>query len=267
MGMKLSIFIVAFLFAAVGGAWFLSSKTGNVEANVEQNGEKNIAATSGRAKPVLVELFTSEGCSSCPPADRLLTAMSKEKFAGAETITLAYHVDYWDRLGWKDRFSSAEYSQRQEAYASKFGLSSIYTPQIVVDGAAEFVGGNRAKATEVIAKAPSNPAGFVDLALKNGILTINIRDLPDHGGSTVYLAIAESSLKTKVGAGENSGSTLEHTSVVRKLIPIGTIKNGEQRFAAERDVPTDKEWNTANLKYVVFTQENTGLKVIAVGAV
>ncbi len=135
--------------------------------------------------PVLVELFTSEGCSSCPPADRVLAQLEKERTtADAEIITLALHVDYWNYLGWKDEFSSSVYSQRQNGYAEKFNLDSIYTPQMVVDGQNQFVGSNLGTAQKAISEAAKSQKANIEISsvadLKNPKLKVNISDLPAH---------------------------------------------------------------------------------------
>src|SRR5215218_8363456 len=118
--------------------------------NVLESGQEPDAAR----QPVLVELFTSEGCSSCPPADKNLTFLENQQpVRQAEIITLAFHVDYWDRLGWKDRFSSPLFSRRQEIYSEALKLDSSYTPQMIVDGETEFVGSDSGKAAKEIAKA------------------------------------------------------------------------------------------------------------------
>src|SRR5579859_2173237 len=118
------------------------------------------AAPTPARKTVVVELFTSEGCSSCPPADALLIKFREQRRDdGVEIIPLGFHVDYWNRLGWQDRFSSASYSQRQEDYANRMKLDGPYTPQMVVDGDTEFVGNNTANATNAIAHAAGRAPG------------------------------------------------------------------------------------------------------------
>ena len=114
---------------------------------------------AGAPVPILVELFTSEGCSSCPPADTLLTRLAAEKIVGgAQVVALAFHVDYWDRLGWKDRFSSAAFTERQHRYAAAWQTDRIYTPQAVVDGRVEFVGTDATRALDALTTSAARPA-------------------------------------------------------------------------------------------------------------
>ncbi len=128
--------------------------------------EKNNAPK--KKPPVLVELFTSEGCSSCPPADRVLIRLEKEQpNKEAEIITLALHVDYWDRLGWKDEFSSPLFSQRQTVYAQRLNLDSTYTPQMIVDGRIQFVGSNLGEAGKAITEAAKSPKANIEAAFNN----------------------------------------------------------------------------------------------------
>jgi hypothetical protein len=224
--------------------------------------------TVKKGSPVLVELFTSEGCSSCPSADKVLAALPRDNGVGdARVITLGFHVDYWDYLGWKDRFSSAAFSRRQEAYARQFRLDSTYTPQMVVDGAGQFVGSNRGYAIDIISKAAIAAKPTVDLSLTGDKLNIKFGDLPAHTGASVYMAVAENNLSTRPGRGENSGSLLEHAAVVRHFGEAGKIAAGQKTFSSDTIVPTDKDWKAGNLKYVVFVQEDATLKVLAVNEI
>jgi hypothetical protein len=216
--------------------------------------------------PVLVELFTSEGCSSCPPADGALTFLERQQpVAKADIITLAFHVDYWDRLGWKDRFSSPLFSQRQEEYATALKLESSYTPQMIVDGRAEFVGSNSGQASSEILKATENAKARVEIVSDAGHVKVAIGDVPAHADSTVFAAIAEDGISSRVERGENSGKTLEHVSVVHELKTLGSIRAGDLKFDGALDVPANKDWKPENLKVVVFVQENESRKVIGVG--
>lgn len=215
-------------------------------------------------RPVLVELFTSEGCSSCPPADRQLAFMQEHQTSlGAKVITLAYHVDYWDRLGWKDRFSSADFSERQNAYISAKGLESSYTPQIIVDGGEQFVGSNGRKADQAVAEAARNTKGAIGLSLGDGYLKVAISDLPEHQAAVIMLAVAEDKLETDVRAGENNGIRLSHTGVVRSLTTIGKLGAEDNELDRSIPVPANEAWNIKNLRYVVFVQEGKSKKIIA----
>ncbi len=217
-------------------------------------------------QPVLVELFTSEGCSSCPPADRQLNFLeTQQPVAGAEVITLAFHVDYWDRLGWKDAYSSAEFSERQNQYVQRMNLDSSYTPQMVVDGQTEFVGSNGGQATDAIAKAAVQPKAVIDIKLTESSADIEIGGLSKHESATIYLAAAEDGIVTDVKNGENGGKKLPHISVVRKLDVVGKLASSEASFKASATLPTGSGWKEENIKYIVFAQEDVSGRVIAIG--
>lgn len=218
--------------------------------------------------PVVVELFTSEGCSSCPPADRLLAKLlEKQPIENVEIIGLEQHVDYWDRLGWRDPFSLSQFTKRQSKYGGVFRLRSIYTPQMVVDGKHQFVGSERGDALDAIAAAARQPKAKVDIALslsapqeQDRWLTVKtqVRDLPDAVHSkqlAVILAIIEDGLESKVSRGENRGKVLSHQGVTRHFATIGTIDADQSPgFSGESEVSLDPSWDLSNLKVVVFVQ-------------
>lgn len=226
------------------------------------------APAAGDRVPVLVELFTSEGCSSCPPADRTLAFLeTQQPVSGAEIITVAFHVDYWDRLGWKDRFSSPLFTQRQVNYTQVFKLDSAYTPQMVVDGRAEFVGSDSGKASNAISKAAEQPKAAIEISRDTSGLRVKIANAPKHGDATVYAAIAEDGISTRVERGENSGKTLEHVSVVRDLTAIGVLPAGDESFEGALELKVPDNSKNENLKVVVFVQENVSRKIVGVGRI
>jgi hypothetical protein len=175
------------------------------------------AAAPDRA-PILVELFTSEGCSSCPPADRMLEALDPS------VIVLSEHVDYWDQLGWRDPFSSHAHTLRQQAYARRFAKEGPYTPQMVVDGMVEFNGSDGRRATEEIARAVKRERVPVNLSLNGSQLRIETG--PVTRSTDVLLAIAEDHQASQVTAGENKGRQLRHVAVVRSMKKVGSVKRG-----------------------------------------
>jgi len=228
-------------------------------------------AALGTAAPVLVELFTSEGCSSCPPADELLARLEQtQPVAGAEIIALSEHVDYWNRLGWADPYSSAEFSERQNSYARAFDTDDIYTPQMIVDGRVQFVGSNRDRARQAITDASRSAKARVQISLRGATvdsanLAISISDLQSAwtgDSAEVLLAITESGLRSSVSRGENAGRSLHHTAVVRALSSLGNIDSQSKSFSAEPVVRIEEKWKRENLKAVVFVQERASRRVL-----
>lgn len=233
-------------------------------APTKENQSKKSAETKSKT-PVLVELFTSEGCSSCPPADRVLSQLEKEQSnREAEIITLALHVDYWNYLGWKDEFSSAAFSQRQNGYAEQFKLDSIYTPQMVVDGQTQFVGSNLATAQKTISDAAKMNKAAIEISKANDKLKVIISDAPTHDDCYVWLAIAEDDLKTNVRRGENGGKTLDHVSVVREMKLLGNLASADKTFESETALQFNSVWKKENLKFIVFVQGKDSKKIFGV---
>lgn len=229
-------------------------------------------SSEGGRVPVLVELFTSEGCSSCPPADALLMQLDQaQPIAGAEVIALSEHVDYWNYLGWADPYSSSLFSHRQEEYSSNFGGDKVYTPQMIVDGQREFVGSRVKEAKETIARAATVPKASVTLSpaqqqADEVTVKINIGNLASDKAE-VLLAITENNLSSSVSRGENSGRKLQHTAVVRRLSAVGSIDAGQKNFATTQSVKLDKGWKRENLKLVAFVQERASHRVLGATSV
>ncbi len=212
--------------------------------------------------PVVVELFTSEGCSSCPPADALLARMDKEQpVSNAEIIVLEEHVDYWEKGGWHDRFSSSQYTDRQNQYAPKLKFDSSYTPQMVVDGTTQFVGNDGPRALNAIVTAAGTPK--VALALSNPMVDgrrvacsvsapASATPLPK---ADLYAALLDPSATTQVQGGENKGHQLDHVAVVRSLKRIGKLQDlGKGPLQFNLNAPSDS--TPANMRVVVFAQSS-----------
>ena len=208
-----------------------------------------VAIADGVRAPVLVELFTSEGCSSCPPADRHLEHLD------ADVVVLSEHVDYWDHQGWKDKFSSPIFTQRQEAYAKEFGLDGPYTPQMVVDGVAQFTGGDVRRAFAEIGKAVNFPKADIYVERVGTGARIDVEHAPRE--ADIWMALADDDVSSNVTAGENKGHILRHVAVVRSLSKIGWIKRGGtfSRHVALPDGSTGQ-------RIVVFLQEAGQARVV-----
>ena len=220
------------------------------------------ASVSGRT-PVIVELFTSEGCSSCPPADALLSQLTKNQtIAGVDVIALGEHVDYWDHGDWADRFSSRRFTTRQNDYANSFRKNTVYTPQMIVDGQAQFVGSDEDAARAAIARAARQMKAHVSLARTGDTLSVRVDHLPSsakNDPAEVVLAITESGLRSSVGGGENAGR-LGHSAAVRQFTPLGVVSGGT--FSASPTVRPVSGWRRENLSAVVFVQERGSRRIV-----
>jgi hypothetical protein len=235
------------------------------------------AAPAATRTPVVVELFTSEGCSSCPPADALLTKLFEgQPVGGAEVIAIEEHVDYWNSLGWMDPFSSIEWTIRQQQYAESFGSGSVYTPQMVVDGRSEFAGSRERQSEKEIAEAARRAK--TDVAVtpdKPGAdgkrkFTVCVGKLT--GGTSgdtaeLWLAVTESKLQSAVTRGENAGEQLRHTAVLRMLRKIGVADASKDlSFVGDARVRLDKAWRPENSRVVVFVQERKSRRILGAAA-
>jgi hypothetical protein len=170
-------------------------------------------AASATGRPTVVELFTSQGCSSCPPADALLGELTRRP----DVLPLAFHVDYWNRLGWKDPYASAEATARQRGYARLLDLRTIYTPQMVVDGRIDVIGSERANVLKAIDRARAAQVTVpIELATEAGGLRVRVGagEAPSAGAS-LWLVGFDRQRVTKIGAGENGGRTLPEWHIVR----------------------------------------------------
>jgi len=208
--------------------------------------------------PVLVELYTSEGCSSCPPADALLESLLHDQpVAGAEIIPVGLHVDYFNSLGWKDAFSSSAFTARQRSYSPIVGDDNLYTPQIVVDGRAPMDGtkGDAVRrAIEAAARRPHLPVSVAARIVSDQVrLTISVPPAPAGAGKIqVIAAITQDGLSSVVTRGENNGRTLHHAAVARTVQGLDAL--GAKTSAVEKDLPLGKGWGQSGLRAVVWLQ-------------
>lgn len=221
--------------------------------------------------PVIVELFTSQGCSSCPPADELLRSLARNQpVNGALIIPLSEHVDYWNRLGWRDPFSSRLFSERQRTYAATLDTKNVYTPMMVVDGRVAFVGSRPITAREAVVSARAQPKASLaieaTLAPDGSTVRVSgvVTELPtstDQPG--VWVAVTESELSTEVTRGENAAKTLSHTGVVRSLEWLGELERPPAAvYHVEGDVELRSEWRREHLRLVVFLQDQTSGRIL-----
>lgn len=230
---------------------------------------RSVMASDPDRVPVLVELFTSEGCSSCPPADVFLQKLDEQPLAGAEFVVLSEHVDYWNHEGWKDPYSSSDFTDRQKNYAAKLHLDTVYTPEMVLDGYREFSGNNGTEAQKAIREAlllPKIPVKISQVSVEQNRLRAHLETGALDSARAmrsvdVYVAVALNHAESQVLRGENANRRLAHAAVVRKLVKVGKIKSGEQ-FVREIDLKVETGPNPHNLRLAVFLQDPDSGRVV-----
>jgi hypothetical protein len=225
---------------------------------------------------VVAELFTSEGCSSCPPADDVLSQLTRRQpVPGVEVLALGEHVDYWDRLGWRDAFSSAAFTRRQSEYEARvFPTSSVYTPQLVVDGQLERVGSDLNAVQRAIKQASQAPKATVAVSVAHSTdpnLRVEVHvdvppDLVFRDTADVFVAVTEDNLVTDVRRGENRGRTLKHSAVVRSLTTVGAMRASEHTFSTTASVPWASDWKSPNVRVISFLQERQSRRIMGAGS-
>ncbi len=253
--LKVAVLVGGFIIAFLAARAFLHSTPSSV------------VSLTGPAKGfAVVELFTSEGCSSCPPADQLVARIQQED-KDQPVYILAFHVDYWDRLGWKDAFSDARYTQRQNQYASWLNLQSVYTPQIVVNGRKEFVGSQentlRTAIQSGLGLIPAAQLTLSDIRLDQGKVHWHYDIKNVAANSSLIVALVQRSAATDVKAGENSGRTLSHVQIVRNFstTEVGMGASGAGTLQLPQGLAAGDE------ELIAFVQhDDNGLIVAAVSA-
>jgi hypothetical protein len=215
--------------------------------------------TAGARVPVLLELFTSEGCSSCPPADKLLADLDRlQPVAGAELVVLGEHVDYFNQLGWKDRFSSAQFTARQQDYADRLHLDGPYTPQLIVDGQAQMVGSDSRGALSAVQQALKAPKIPITIAgaerLENQVSARIAVSAAAKKRLRLWVALVEEQADSQVTRGENAGRSLSHVAEALALRDMGAIRL-EEPVAREVTLPLETGSGAHGLRLIVFVQD------------
>jgi hypothetical protein len=235
--------------------------------------DRETATTRGAAPPapapvasekpvILAELFTSQGCSSCPPADRLLSSI--DELAGdAEVIPLAFHVDYWDDLGWRDPFSAPDWTERQQRYAARISGGRVYTPMLVIQGREHLVGSARADISAAIRRAARAPASGAAIAGRAAAPDrIAIEAVAGGAPAVAWAALVESGIDTEVARGENRGRRLRNDFIVRRLVRAFSLPP-HQRESETVALAIDPSWRRDHLAVVLFLQDPGSLAIEA----
>jgi len=239
------------------------SRVGLVIGLITLCGGLVFAGDATPSTPIVVELFTSEGCSSCPPADALLRKLdSSQPIPGAQLIVLEEHVDYWDDLGWKDPFSSRDWTLRQTQYAQRLNVRAPYTPQMVVNGGVELLGSDSAGANKVFKQErplPAVPVHITDVRMEGGKVHVHVETGEVSAKAEVFVALALDHADTQVKRGENGGRHLEHVNVLQSLSGAGKVQKG-QSFSKDVVVSAGKPGTAYRL--IALIQEPDQGKIV-----
>ncbi|HTP69493.1 MAG TPA: DUF1223 domain-containing protein [Dongiaceae bacterium] len=262
-----------------GFTWLAAAGLGLLLVGANDPVSMNISsqATQPDRKPVLLELFTSEGCSSCPPADELLARLDRSQpVPGVEIIGIEEHVDYWNHDGWVDPYSSVEWTVRQTEYVDRFKGATAYTPEMVIDGERSVVGSRPEEILAAIRGSSHDERANISAKLQvpaaeRGLkfeiridnLKFTQRDAPE-----IWLAIAERNTGSHVKAGENAGKDLQHSAVLRSLKKVGTANpKNEPAFNGTAEAKLSRDWNANNIEVIIFVQEKKSRRVLGAAVV
>lgn len=253
------------------GVIALQQKSISVTTSIGKKTEKLKNISFDTSGFVVLELFTSEGCSSCPAADKLLAQIIDEaERSGKHIYPIAFHVDYWNSLGWTDRFSSAEYSDRQSRYAEQFHLASIYTPQLIFNGRLECTGSDKTTVRKNIATLleqtssetkPQITISYDKQSLRNRFVAVDLEAQHYPSGAVLNVALIENHLSSNIKRGENSGRELHHENVVRSF-RTSILTGSDYKGTITLEIPPDS--NNEHLSVVAYIQEPSTLHIIGV---
>ncbi|HQR37875.1 MAG TPA: DUF1223 domain-containing protein [Blastocatellia bacterium] len=261
--------LVAFVGIAVAAGVAVGSRALSSSASSGTSITVEPPASSASRGTVVVELFTSQGCSSCPAADKLLSKLGADPSYAGRIVPLAFHVDYWNYIGWSDPFSSKDWTQRQYAYASKLNLNGVYTPQVVVNGSAETVGSNESAVTRDIDQASREPQATLQAAANYAgadEIAVRVDVSPTDGlaasDPVLVVALYENGVETRVLRGENSGRVLTNDFIVRRIEETGIVPDARPGSGREVRFKIDPAWNRAHLGVAAFVQDRSTMRIL-----
>lgn len=275
MRIRATMFLLAVALGA-GVSWLLyASQKRSIEQSPRAiRSDAKQPAESPASRSVVLELFTSQGCSSCPPADRLLSTLGEESFDQAVVIPLAWHVDYWNYIGWSDPFSSSAFSARQQEYARAMKAAQVYTPQLVLDGKNQLVGSSERAVRAEIARQLNEAdramvsIGSFDPSTTEIAVDVSVSLSTDVSAGKLGLRVVlfENDIRTTVKRGENSGKTLRNDHVVRWASPHYPVQKIPNESVYTVGIPVEEEWQRQNLGVAVFVQDSETLEILGAAA-